>query len=70
MLVLTLTAAVTKLHPPECGNQEPAPICVGPTPGQMIFLLVGFCLLVIGASGIRPCNLAFGADQFDPKTVK
>ncbi|TMW99521.1 hypothetical protein EJD97_002412 [Solanum chilense] len=68
MLVLTLTAAVTKLHPPECGNQEPAPICVGPTPGQMIFLLVGFCLLVIGASGIRPCNLAFGADQFDPKT--
>lgn len=68
MLVLTLTAAVSKLHPPICGNQEPAPVCVGPTPGQMTFLLVSFCLLVIGASGIRPCNLAFGADQFDPNT--
>ncbi|KAF3655736.1 hypothetical protein FXO38_06711 [Capsicum annuum] len=65
MLVLTLTAAISKLHPPECGNQEPAS-CVGPTPGQMTFLLSGFVLLVIGASGIRPCNLAFGADQFDP----
>lgn len=43
-------------------------MCVGPTAGQMTFLLGGFGLLVIGASGIRPCNLAFGADQFDPKT--
>lgn len=68
MLVLTLTAAVSKLHPPECGDQEASPICVGPTTGQITFLLVGFCLLVIGASGIRPCNLAFGADQFDPNT--
>ncbi|XP_016439983.2 protein NRT1/ PTR FAMILY 2.11 isoform X1 [Nicotiana tabacum] len=65
MLVLTLTAAVSKLHPPECGKDAP---CVGPTAGQMTFLLGGFGLLVIGASGIRPCNLAFGADQFDPKT--
>ncbi|CAN4099299.1 unnamed protein product [Withania somnifera] len=68
MLVLTLTAAVSKLHPPECGNQETAPMCVGPTTGQITFLLGGFGLLVIGASGIRPCSLAFGADQFDPST--
>lgn len=66
MLVLTLTAAITKLHPPQCGNQEK---CSGPTPWQMAFLLSGFGLLVVGASGIRPCNLAFGADQFDPKTA-
>ncbi|OIT28491.1 PREDICTED: protein NRT1/ PTR FAMILY 2.11-like isoform X2 [Nicotiana attenuata] len=65
MLVLTITAGVSKLHPPECGKAAP---CVGPTAGQMTFLLGGFGLLVIGASGIRPCNLAFGADQFDPKT--
>ncbi|PWA75426.1 proton-dependent oligopeptide transporter family [Artemisia annua] len=64
MLVLTLTAAVTTLHPPHCVD---AP-CVGPTAWQMTFLLSGFVLLIIGASGIRPCNLAFGADQFNPNT--
>ena len=34
----------------------------------MAFLFVGFVLLVVGAAGIRPCNLAFGADQFNPNT--
>ncbi|KAF5933613.1 hypothetical protein HYC85_029784 [Camellia sinensis] len=33
----------------------------------MTFLLSGFALLVVGASAIRPCNLVFGADQFNPK---
>ncbi|KAI3521728.1 hypothetical protein L1887_11200 [Cichorium endivia] len=64
MLVLTLTAAVTTLHPPHCVE---AP-CVGPTPWQMAFLFTGFLFLIVGASGIRPCNLAFGADQFNPNT--
>ncbi|XP_071731627.1 protein NRT1/ PTR FAMILY 2.11-like [Rutidosis leptorrhynchoides] len=64
MLVLTLTAAVSTLHPPHCVD---AP-CVDPTPWQMAFLLTGFGFLIVGASGIRPCNLAFGADQFNPNT--
>ncbi|KAJ0643636.1 putative proton-dependent oligopeptide transporter family, MFS transporter superfamily [Helianthus annuus] len=64
MLVLTLTAAVTKLHPHKCVDT----LCEGPTPWQMTFLLSGFVFLIIGASGIRPCNLAFGADQFNPNT--
>ncbi|KAL8256970.1 hypothetical protein R6Q59_029011 [Mikania micrantha] len=63
MLVLTLTAAVKTLHPPHCEDT-----CIGPSPWQMAFLLTGFIFLIIGASGIRPCNLAFGADQFNPKT--
>ncbi|KAM7483265.1 hypothetical protein LguiB_007848 [Lonicera macranthoides] len=67
MLVLALTAAVSKLHPPSCGKEETS-ICEGPTAGQMTFLLSGFGLLIIGAAGIRPCNLAFGADQFNPNT--
>ncbi|KAK6123271.1 hypothetical protein DH2020_042985 [Rehmannia glutinosa] len=66
MLVLTLTAAFPKLHPPTCGSEEI--ICEGPSPGQLTFLFAGFVFLVIGASGIRPCNLAFGADQFNPNT--
>ncbi|KAL9272664.1 NRT1/ PTR FAMILY 2.11-like protein [Drosera capensis] len=66
MLVLTLTAAITELHPPHCA---PGTNCDGPTTGQFIFLLGGFALLVVGAGGIRPCNLAFGADQFNPETA-
>ncbi|KAJ0755020.1 putative proton-dependent oligopeptide transporter family, MFS transporter superfamily [Helianthus annuus] len=64
MLVLTLTAALKTLHPPQCVDT----FCIGPTPWQMAFLLAGFVFLIIGASGIRPCNLAFGADQFNPNT--
>ncbi|KAI7986418.1 Protein NRT1/ PTR FAMILY 2.11 [Camellia lanceoleosa] len=67
MLILTLTAAISTLHPHHCGSKESFS-CKGPTPWQMTFLLSGFGLLVVGASGIRPCNLAFGADQFNPKT--
>lgn len=67
MLMLTLTAALTDLHPAECSTQ-PNLKCIGASPGQLVFLFTAFVLLVIGASGIRPCNLAFGADQFNPNT--
>ncbi|KAL3528311.1 hypothetical protein ACH5RR_007633 [Cinchona calisaya] len=66
MAMLTLTAAIPALHPPSCEADNSK--CVGPTTEQIIILLAGFGLLVVGASGIRPCNLAFGADQFDPNT--
>ncbi|XP_062204745.1 protein NRT1/ PTR FAMILY 2.11-like [Phragmites australis] len=58
MLLLTLTAAVPSLHPHH----------TGPSAAQLAVLLVSFALLAVGAGGIRPCNLAFGADQFDPRT--
>ncbi|KAJ4895625.1 Protein NRT1/ PTR FAMILY 2.10 [Raphanus sativus] len=64
-LVILLTAAVPGLHPTPCGTQSS---CQGPTEGQIAFLLMGLALLVVGAGGIRPCNLAFGADQFNPKS--
>ncbi|XP_075491612.1 LOW QUALITY PROTEIN: protein NRT1/ PTR FAMILY 2.11-like [Primulina tabacum] len=67
MLMLTLTAAFTNLHPAECSTQ-PNLKCIGASSGQLVFLFTAFLLLVIGASGIRPCNLAFGADQFNPNT--
>ncbi|XP_031405273.1 protein NRT1/ PTR FAMILY 2.9-like isoform X1 [Punica granatum] len=62
---IQLTAAIKSLHPPHCGNSS---TCVGPTKGQMAFLIMGFGMLITGAAGIRPCNLAFGADQFNPET--
>ena len=65
MLILTLTAGISKLRPPKCDQGEK---CVGPSLVQLAVLLCSFGLLVIGAGGIRPCNLAFGADQFNPYT--
>ncbi|KAF9616501.1 hypothetical protein IFM89_029798 [Coptis chinensis] len=35
------------------------------TPAQLALLLCAFGLMSIGAGGIRPCSLAFGADQLD-----
>ncbi|KAK6123266.1 hypothetical protein DH2020_042994 [Rehmannia glutinosa] len=66
LLVVSLTAVFKNLHPPHC-NPSDGP-CIGPDAGQMAFLLFGFGLMIIGAGGIRPCNLAFGADQFNPNT--
>jgi peptide/histidine transporter 3/4 len=65
MVALILTAAISTLHPPECA---PGGACAGPTTWQLAFLLSAFAFLIIGAGGIRPCNLAFGADQFNPNT--
>lgn len=66
LLVIQLTAWIKKMHPPECGRDSMT--CTGPTTGQMTFLLAGFGLLIVGAAGIRPCNLAFGVDQFNPNS--
>ncbi|XP_078149077.1 protein NRT1/ PTR FAMILY 2.11-like [Carex rostrata] len=65
MILLTLTAAIPKLHPHPCEENQQ---CDGPTLPQLSVLISAFFLLTIGAGGIRPCNLAFGADQFDPRT--
>ena len=68
MIVLMLTDAISKLHPPHLCATKNSSTCVRPMPWQLAFLLAGFSLLIIGAGGIRPCNLAFGADQFNPET--
>ncbi|KAG9455741.1 hypothetical protein H6P81_000249 [Aristolochia fimbriata] len=67
MVLIMFTAAVPKLHPPHCATTSEA-ACTGPNGYQLGFLLTGLGFLVIGAGGIRSCNLAFGADQFDPGT--
>ncbi|KAI4336046.1 hypothetical protein L6164_014622 [Bauhinia variegata] len=66
LLIIQLTAAVKDLHPPHCGKE--ANTCKGPTAWQMGFFVLGLGSLLVGGAGIRPCNLAFGADQFNPNT--
>ncbi|XP_047947032.1 protein NRT1/ PTR FAMILY 1.2-like [Salvia hispanica] len=63
LIVLWLTAIIHSARPPPCdprlGN------CAKPDAGQYAFLFAAFALLSIGAGGVRPCSLAFGADQYD-----
>ncbi|XP_074316977.1 protein NRT1/ PTR FAMILY 2.9-like [Silene latifolia] len=66
LLVIDLTSVFKNLHPAHCQPKQEE--CQGPTTGQISFLLMGFGLIIIGAAGIRPCNFAFGADQFNPNT--
>ncbi|TYH89538.1 hypothetical protein ES332_D01G269000v1 [Gossypium tomentosum] len=65
MMILTLTAIVPKLRPPTCIGQIN---CIDPNLWQLSILYAGLTLIAIGAGGIRPCNIAFGADQFNTTT--
>ncbi|EPS58838.1 hypothetical protein M569_15975, partial [Genlisea aurea] len=64
---MTVTAGVPALRPPACSENL---ICSEPHKWQLAFLLTSLGLISIGAGGIRPCNIAFGADQFDTSTKK
>ena len=64
---MTLTAGIHQLRPPTCSER---PHCQWPQGWQLGVLFAGLGMLSIGAGGIRPCNIAFGADQFDTATEK
>lgn len=64
MITLTLSAALPQLRPPPCpaaGNQ----VCREASAWQLAILYVSLSLNALGAGGIRPCVVAYGADQFD-----
>ncbi|CAH1422512.1 unnamed protein product [Lactuca virosa] len=67
MGMMTLTAGVPHLRPPKCTDGIN---CVQPENWQLAFLFAGLGLLALGAGGLRPCGIAFGADQFDTTTSK
>ncbi|XP_004236175.1 protein NRT1/ PTR FAMILY 2.8 isoform X1 [Solanum lycopersicum] len=67
MGMVTLTAGIDELRPPHCqGNAR----CEDPQKWQLGYLFVGLGFMAIGSGGIRACNIAFGADQFDTNTEK
>ncbi|KAH6779007.1 Major facilitator superfamily protein [Perilla frutescens var. hirtella] len=63
LIVLWLTAIIDAARPPSCDPRIGK--CVKPNAGQYALLFAAFALLSIGAGGVRPCSLAFGADQYD-----
>ncbi|XP_042500374.1 protein NRT1/ PTR FAMILY 2.8 [Macadamia integrifolia] len=67
MGIMTLTAALPQLRPPTCYKRTD---CLPPQKWQLSVLLAALGFLSVGAGGIRPCNIAFGVDQFDARTEK
>ncbi|XP_028124852.1 protein NRT1/ PTR FAMILY 1.2-like [Camellia sinensis] len=65
MTFLWLTATIPHLKPPPCEQLKHN--CNSPTTAQLAVLFSSFGLISIGAGCIRPCSIAFGADQLDDK---
>ncbi|KAF9593179.1 hypothetical protein IFM89_020475 [Coptis chinensis] len=62
MICMTLSATLPGLTPPPCKGDE---ICKEANGGQLSVFYLCLILASIGAGGLRPCVVAFGADQFD-----
>ncbi|KAK7319979.1 hypothetical protein RJT34_04708 [Clitoria ternatea] len=63
LIVLWFTAIIKHARP-HC-EVEP---CASPTVAQLLFLFSSLVLMALGAGGIKPCTLAFAADQInDPE---
>ncbi|WVZ51539.1 hypothetical protein U9M48_002676 [Paspalum notatum var. saurae] len=64
-VLLLLTTMVPILVAEDCGNKyQNNQSCHSPTRLQLFVLLTSLVFLSIGASGVRPCSLPFGVDQF------
>uniref|UniRef100_A0A7N0TJF9 Uncharacterized protein n=1 Tax=Kalanchoe fedtschenkoi TaxID=63787 RepID=A0A7N0TJF9_KALFE len=64
MILLWLTAMIPQVKPPPCTQMEN---CKSSTAAQLTLLISSFALMSVGAGGVRPCSLAFGADQLDKR---
>ncbi|KAK4283821.1 hypothetical protein QN277_000732 [Acacia crassicarpa] len=64
LIVLWLTSIIHNARPPSC-NVFTETACATPTVGQLLFLVSSLLLMAIGSGGIRPCSLAFAADQLN-----
>uniref|UniRef100_A0A2P2MCI6 Nitrite transporter n=2 Tax=Rhizophora mucronata TaxID=61149 RepID=A0A2P2MCI6_RHIMU len=67
MTGLTLSAVLPNLRPPPCNGDQ---VCQEADAGQLAILYASLLLTALGAGGIRPCVVAFGADQFDETDPK
>ncbi|KAK4481226.1 hypothetical protein RD792_012109 [Penstemon davidsonii] len=66
LVLLWLTSIIQESRSPSCARHSSN--CVDPKPSQIALLFTAFALMSIGTGGIRPCSIAFGADQFDNPT--
>ncbi|XP_061989947.1 LOW QUALITY PROTEIN: protein NRT1/ PTR FAMILY 3.1 [Rosa rugosa] len=67
MISLTVSAVLPQLRPPPCDHNQ---VCQEADGGQLAILYISLLLGALGSGGIRPCVVAFGADQFDESDPK
>lgn len=67
MVAITISATLPQLRPPPCPTQEN---CVEASKMQLWMLYLALLLTSLGTGGIRPCVVAFAADQFDMSRAK
>ncbi|ONI31382.1 hypothetical protein PRUPE_1G309300 [Prunus persica] len=67
MISLTVSAVLPQLRPPPCQHDQ---VCKEANGGQLAILYASLLLGALGSGGIRPCVVAFGADQFDETDQK
>ncbi|OMP06774.1 Proton-dependent oligopeptide transporter family [Corchorus olitorius] len=67
MTCLTTSAILPQFRPPPCKGDQ---VCQQATSGQLAILYGSLLLGALGSGGIRPCVVAFGADQFDETDPK
>uniref|UniRef100_A0A0D9WAP4 Uncharacterized protein n=1 Tax=Leersia perrieri TaxID=77586 RepID=A0A0D9WAP4_9ORYZ len=67
MVIVTLSATISHLKPPSCGDvaRQAAGECAGPSGIHLAVLYIGMALHVVAAAGFNPTSIPFGADQFD-----
>ncbi|KAG9458161.1 hypothetical protein H6P81_002669 [Aristolochia fimbriata] len=65
MICLILSAVVPQFRPPPCNNNNMNKVCEEAAGWQEAILYASLLLTALGSGGIRPCVVAFGADQFD-----
>lgn len=67
--LLWSTAIFPQARPPHCNPLQEK--CVTAELSQLMLLFVAYILMSIGSGGIKPCTLAFAADQLDkPDNIK
>lgn len=66
MVLLTLSASIDSLRPPQCPTRP----CKPASRAQITFLYGALALIALGTGGIKPCVSSFGADQFDEADEK
>eukprot|EP00253_Pinus_taeda_P034271 PITA_34271 len=68
-IATSIVAIFPQFRPPPCNGNAGTP-CIPASGYQIALLYSSFIVMAIGAGGIRPCSLVFGADQFDYKSEK